>query len=141
MEGPPPTYDQVEDSLSTSEHTEGTRTVAGGYTESSFQVEVGLKSEETSKDQEEPAPGEQEKDTNQEEPQISHLRPTERLSVEEVDARMPDSNKGPLLCVGLVAASIAALLIVILVPLSFSDLEYYEVGVCLRNPSLNFGRW
>lgn len=142
MEGPPPTYSQAEDSQSTSEHTEGARKVPSGFIESSFHIEVGLNSEETDKDQEEPAPESQaetwqEKDTDQEEP----LRSTERLSFEEVDARMPDSSiKGPLLTLGLVAASIAALLIVILVPLSFSDLEYYEVGICLRKHCLLLGR-
>ena len=53
-------------------------------------------------------------------------RPSGRVSTDEVDNVMGES-KGFFLCIGLVLASIAALLIVILVPLSFSDLEYYEV--------------
>ncbi|XP_065051573.1 uncharacterized protein LOC135681176 [Rhopilema esculentum] len=54
----------------------------------------------------------------------------------EVDGRRPSTSAmgldngshGFLLCCGLVVISIAALLTVILVPLSFSDLEYYEMG-------------
>ena len=38
-----------------------------------------------------------------------------------------NGSHGFLLCCGLAVISIAALLTVILVPLSFSDLEYYEV--------------
>lgn len=59
--------------------------------------------------------------------------PRQRFSPDQVDSNMPSDSKGPLLCIGLVLASIAALLIVILVPLSFADLEYYEVSYMRMN--------
>ncbi len=48
----------------------------------------------------------------------------------EVSTQMADNNsgKGALLCALLVMCSIGALLVVILVPMAFADLEYYEVG-------------
>lgn len=58
-----------------------------------------------------------------------HYSPQGRVSTREGNNDdMAESCNGTLLCLALVAASIGALLVVILVPLSFSDLEYYEVS-------------
>ena len=130
MEGGEPTDVELGGSVAAGESTEGVLTFEGGLRESAFTTEVGVRAAEQGEEQKTSEPEAwQEKATSIQEPQL-YLRPTGRVSVDEVDGRMGDSvSKGPLLCLGLVAASIAALLIVILVPLSFSDLEYYEVGI------------
>ena len=120
---------ELERDLSANERTEDISTVESEYRESSFDIEAGLGSAEGGEERREPPLEDiQEEAKDKEEPRALHLRPTGRVSTDEVDARMPDSGStGPLLCLCLVGASIGALLIVILVPLSFADLEYYEV--------------